>query len=42
MVTVETYSNWKLDAEPAKDAFMFTPPEGAKKVKSLGRPDDDG
>ncbi len=41
MTTVETYSNWKLDAEPAKDAFTFTPPEGSKKVKSLGRGEDD-
>ena len=41
MASVETYTNWKLDAEPAKEAFTFTPPEGAKKVKSLGRGDDD-
>lgn len=36
MVVVETYSDWKRDAEPAKDAFTFTPPEGAKKVDRIG------
>jgi hypothetical protein len=35
-VTVETYTNWKLDATPSKDAFAFTPPADAKKVKVLG------
>jgi hypothetical protein len=37
MVTVETYSKWKLNAEPTKDVFTFKSPEDAKKVKSLGR-----
>jgi hypothetical protein len=35
-VTVETYTNWKLDAAPPKEAFAFTPPADAKKVKVLG------
>jgi hypothetical protein len=35
-VTVETYSNWKLDAAPPREAFAFTPPADAKKVKVLG------
>jgi len=30
---VETYKNWKVNAEPAKDAFTFSPPEGATKAK---------
>lgn len=37
LVCVETYSNWKQNADPTKDAFSFTPPEGSKKVKSLSR-----
>ena len=32
LVVEEMYSNWKLDEAPAKDAFAFTAPEGAKKV----------
>jgi len=36
LVISETYSNWKRNAEPAKDAFNFTPPEEAKKVDQLG------
>jgi hypothetical protein len=30
--TVETYSNWKWNAEPTKGAFDFKPPEESKKV----------
>jgi hypothetical protein len=41
MVSVETYSNWKLNAEPTKDVFTFKAPEEAKKVKSIGRQKDD-
>jgi hypothetical protein len=33
----ETYKNWQLDAESPKDAFKFTPPEGAKKVETIGQ-----
>jgi hypothetical protein len=32
---VETYRNWKADAEPGKEAFSFTPPKDAKKVEEL-------
>jgi hypothetical protein len=35
VVTVETYKNWKLDGTPDRDAFTFTPPADARKVKSL-------
>lgn len=38
--TIETYTNWKVDVEPAKDAFVFKAPEGAKKVKSFNEDDD--
>jgi hypothetical protein len=37
----ETYKNWKVNAEPAKDTFTFTPPEGATKAK-LGPARKDG
>lgn len=42
-VTVETYTNWKINGEPAGEAFAFKPPEASKKVKILGRQtgDDD-
>jgi hypothetical protein len=30
--TTETYKNWKLDGEIAKETFTFKAPEGAKKV----------
>jgi hypothetical protein len=36
-VTTETYKDWKFDDTPAKDAFSFTPPEGAKKVDEFTR-----
>jgi hypothetical protein len=32
---VETYRNWKVDEAPAKDAFTFSAPKGAKKVDAL-------
>ena len=32
VVSVETYSNWKIDAPISKDAFTFTAPKDAKKV----------
>jgi hypothetical protein len=32
VVTTETYKNWKLDGEFAKDTFTFSAPEGVKKV----------
>jgi hypothetical protein len=35
---VETYKDWKLDTPPAKDAFHFTAPADAKKMKAFGRP----
>lgn len=31
--TTETYTNWKRNFEPAKDAFKFTPTAGATKVE---------
>lgn len=39
---IEKYSNWKVNAEPAKDAFTFKAPEGATKVKSIGPARGDG
>jgi hypothetical protein len=38
--TIETYRNWKVDAEPAKDAFTFTPDGEAKKVKEIRSSND--
>jgi hypothetical protein len=32
---VETYSNWKIDEAPAKDAFTFSPGAESKKVESF-------
>jgi hypothetical protein len=32
VTTTETYKNWKLDGEMAKDMFTFSAPEGVKKV----------
>jgi len=40
-VTVETYSKWKVNPELPKDAFEFKAPEGVKKVKVIGRQNDD-
>jgi hypothetical protein len=34
VTTVETYQNWNIDADAAKDAFNFSP-DGSKKVKSF-------
>jgi hypothetical protein len=31
----ETYQNWKIDGETAKDAFTFTPSAESKKVKEI-------
>jgi hypothetical protein len=36
-VVTETYKNWKLDDTPGKDAFSFSPPDGAKKVEEFSR-----
>jgi hypothetical protein len=33
--SVETYRNWKVDAAPSKDAFVFAPITEAKKVKVI-------
>ena len=32
MTTTETYKNWKLDGEFAKDTFTFSAPKGVTKV----------
>jgi len=37
-VTLETYTNWKLNSELPKDTFEFKPPEDAKKVKMFTPP----
>jgi hypothetical protein len=42
LFTVETYSNWKLNPEIAKDVFEFKPPEESKKVDRLGGQRDGG
>jgi hypothetical protein len=41
LVTTETYKNWKLDSEPAKETFSFKAPEGVKKVDAFGQPGGD-
>jgi hypothetical protein len=38
VTTTETYKNWKLDGDIAKESFTFKAPEGAKKVDDF----DDG
>ena len=36
-VVTETYKDWKLGDEPGKNAFSFSPPDGAKKVEEFTR-----
>jgi hypothetical protein len=38
VTTTETYKNWKLDGEIAKETFTFKAPEGAKKVDDFEDP----
>jgi outer membrane protein assembly factor BamB len=42
LVTVETYTKWKLDAASPDDAFRFAPPADATKVKTFKGPAQDG
>jgi thiol-disulfide isomerase/thioredoxin len=35
MSSLQSYKNWKLDMEPAEDAFAFVPPAGAQEVADL-------
>jgi hypothetical protein len=39
MVTVETYTKWKVDHKPDDGAFKFVPPADAKKVKAIRPPE---
>jgi hypothetical protein len=34
-INEQTYTNWRLDAKPAAEAFVFTPPADAEKVDSF-------
>jgi hypothetical protein len=41
MVVVNRFSGWKTDAELPSNAFVFTPPAGARKVETLFGEDED-
>jgi outer membrane protein assembly factor BamB len=42
VVTVESYTNWKLDQKADGGAFKFAPPADVKKVKTFKKPEPGG